>query len=142
MAAAKDGDKVKVHYTGTLEDGTVFDSSREAQPLEFTIGSGELIPGFENAVKGMKTGESITVKIEPDEAYGQHYAEMVQTVPISAFAGNVQPEVGQQFEVTPENDEPFIVTITGVEDGNVILDANHPLAGKTLVFEISLEAIA
>jgi peptidylprolyl isomerase len=142
MTAAKDGDKVKVHYTGALEDGTVFDSSQEAEPLEFIIGSGALIPGFENAVRGMKTGESRTVKIEPDDAYGQHFAEMVQTVPVSAFDGNVKPEVGQQFEVSPDDNEPFIVTVTGLEDGNVTLDANHPLAGKALVFEISLVAIA
>lgn len=141
MTAAKDGDKVKVHYKGTLEDGTVFDLSREEEPLEFTLGSGLLIPGFENAVRGMKTGEIRTVRIEPDDAYGKHYAEMVQTVPMSAFSGDVKPEVGQQFEVTPEDNDPFVVTITGVEDGNVVLDANHPLAGKVLVFEISLVAI-
>ncbi len=138
MTQAKNGDTVKVHYTGKLDNGTVFDTSENREPLEFTVGEGQVIPGFENAVVGMQPGESKTAQIPADEAYGEHHEEMVIQVPRDQFPPDVEPEVGQQLQVRQQNGQSFVVNVTDVSDDTVTLDANHPLAGQNLTFDISL----
>jgi len=149
MAQAKAGDTVKVHYTGRLEDGSVFDSSEchdeecgcETGPLEFTIGEGQVIPGFEQAVTGMSIGESKTVTIPVAEAYGDRQDELVAQVPRSDLPEGMNPEVGQQLEVTQEDGSSFPVLVIDVAEESITLDANHPLAGKDLTFDLKLVAI-
>ncbi len=138
MSQAKNGDTVKVHYTGTLQDGSVFDSSREREPLEFTLGSGQLIPGFEEAVIGMSIGDSKTITIAADDAYGQYREDMRMEVPMEQFPDNIKPEVGQQLQLSNPDGSTFLVVIREISDTGVTLDANHPLAGKDLTFEIEL----
>ena len=138
MAQAKKGDTVKVHYTGKLEDGTVFDSSIKRDPLQFTIGEGKLILGFEQAVVGMKPGESKTTKITADKAYGPHREEMLLEVNRNEFPEHLKPKVGEQLQVRQPNGQTIIVTVIDVSEANVKLDANHPLAGKDLTFDIQL----
>jgi len=142
MAQAKSGDKVKVHYTGKLDDGTVFDSSQERDPLEFTIGEGQIIPGFEQAVVGMNPGDNKTANIPVDKAYGPRRDEMVMDVDKGQFPENITPEIGQKLQMTRSDGQVIMVTITGVSEANVTLDANHPLAGKDLTFDIQLVEIA
>jgi len=142
MSQAKAGDKVKVHYTGKLEDGTVFDSSKDREPLEFALGSGNVIPGFESGLLGMEPGESKTLTIAPDEAYGQINPDLVATVERKQFPENISPEVGLQLQMTQPNGQPLNVTIINIVGDSITLDANHPLAGKTLVFEVELVAVA
>ncbi|GAM11682.1 FKBP-type peptidyl-prolyl cis-trans isomerase [Geobacter sp. OR-1] len=149
MQKAKQGDKVKVHYTGRLDDGEVFDSSEcnddacgcETGPLEFTIGEGNVIPGFEAAVIGMSLGESKEVKIPMNEAYGPYQEELVGVVERSRLPEGLVPEIGGQLEVTGQDGEAFPVLITEVSDTEVTLDANHPLAGRDLTFDIKLVEI-
>lgn len=139
MAQAQQGDKVKVHYTGKLAvDGTVFDSSHDREPLEFSIGEGEIIPGFEEAVVGMAPGDSKTEEIPSDKAYGPHRQEMVAEVDRQQIPEDISVEVGQQLQVQHPSGQVIPVTVTAVEDSKVTLDGNHPLAGKDLVFEIEL----
>lgn len=139
MSKVKEGDTVKVHYTGTLQDGTVFDSSREREPLEFTLGEGQLIPGFENAVIGMSEGDDTSVDIPSKEAYGERREDLELEVAKSDLPDNIEPEVGMQLQMQQQEDGRAIpVQITKVEDDFVTLDANHPLAGKDLKFEIEL----
>ncbi|MCC5828029.1 MAG: peptidylprolyl isomerase [Phycisphaeraceae bacterium] len=138
---AKTGDTVKVHYTGKLTDGTVFDSSIDREPLEFTLGAGQIIPGFEKAVEGLAPGEKTQTTIPADEAYGPHNAEAVVEVERSQLPEDVKPEVGRQLQVQRQDGEPIPVRITAVNDATVILDANHPLAGKDLNFEIEVVAV-
>ena len=140
MAQVKDGDSVKVHYTGTLEDGTVFDSSRDREPLEFTLGSGMLIPGFEKAVVGMSVGDSTKVTIPTDEAYGQRNDEMVIDVANDQVPEHIKPEIGMLLQLESEGGVMEVV-ITEVKEDGITLDANHPLAGKDLTFEIELVEI-
>lgn len=142
MAQAKEGDLVKVHYTGKLEDGTEFDSSTEGEPLEFTIGKGEVIPGFEVAVSGMSPGESKAVNVPPEQAYGQHKEEMVAVLERKDIPADIELAVGNQLEVSQENGDSFLVLVTDLSETTVTLDANHPLAGKSLVFEINLLEVA
>ena len=141
MAQAKYGDTVKVHYTGKLEDGTVFDSSIKRDPLQFKIGEGQVISGFEQALVGMNPGESKTTKVPADKAYGSHHKEMVMTVDRDKFPANIKPEVGQQYQIPKEGDRKTVVTVTDVSESSVTLDANHPLAGKDLTFDIQLVEI-
>ncbi len=138
MSQAKSGDTVKVHYTGKLDDGTVFDSSENREPLEFTIGEGQIIPGFEQAVVGMAPGESKTERISADQAYGPHENEMVLDVDRSRIPPELNPQVGQQLQIQHGDGEVTAVTVTQVSDTAVTLDANHPLAGKDLTFDIEL----
>jgi len=138
MGKAKIGDTVKVHYTGKLEDGTVFDTSVERGPLEFKIGEGQVIQGFEDAVIGMNPGEEKTVEIPADEAYGQRNEEMVADIGRDQFPEYLSPEVGQQFQIRQQNGQIILVTVTEISEDTVTLDANHPLAGKDLTFEIQL----
>lgn len=142
MVQAKPGDTVKIHYTGRLDDGTVFDSSANREPLEFTINEGQVIPGFEQAVVGMSPGESKTEKIPMDRAYGPHREEMVLEVSREQIPPDLQPEVGQQLQIQQPNGQPVAVFVTDVTDAKVTLDANHPLAGEDLTFDIQLVEIA
>ncbi len=142
MAGAKQGDTVKVHYTGKLEDGTVFDSSFNRDPLQFTIGGGQVIPGFEQAVIGMNPGESKTTKVPADKAYGPHHEEMVMVVERNQFPGHLKPEVGQRLQIHLADGGTLIVVVTDMSESTVTLDANHPLAGKDLTFDIELLEIA
>ena len=142
MSQAKQGDSVKVHYTGKLEDGTVFDSSLEDDPLEFIIGSGELIPGFEQAIVGMEPGQSKTEKIPSEQAYGPYAEEMVIEIDRSYMPPDFIPEVGQRMQVQQSDGQVVPVIITDLNAETVTLDANHPLAGQDLIFEIQLLEIA
>jgi peptidylprolyl isomerase len=139
LSTVKQGDTVKVNYTGKLNDGTVFDSSDDREPLEFTLGDGKLIPGFEKAVTGMEQGDSTTVDIPTDEAYGERRDDLELEVAKNELPDNVDPEVGMQLQMQQQEDGQAIpVQITKVEDEKVTLDANHPLAGKDLTFDIEL----
>ncbi|MCW3135256.1 MAG: peptidylprolyl isomerase [Methanophagales archaeon] len=141
MAQAKPGDTVKVHYTGKLEDGTVFDTSTDRDPLQFTIGERKIIPGFEQAVVGMNPGESKTIKVPMDEAYGPHREEMVMVVDRNQLPVDLIPEVGQQLQSRQPDGQTMVVTVIGVSESSVTVDANHPLAGKDLTFDILLVEI-
>ena len=138
MSQATKGNKVKVHYTGTLEDKTVFDSSREREPLEFTVGAGQMIQGFDDAVLGMKVGETKNVTIPSDKAYGPKKEEAMVNVPKSQLPEGMTPEVGMQLEATQQDGRKQVLVVAKVEEEEVVLDANHPLAGKDLIFDIEL----
>jgi peptidylprolyl isomerase len=138
MAQAKHGDTVKVQYTGKLEDGTVFDTSIDRDPLQFTVGEGQLIPGFEQAVAGMNPGESKTTKVPADKAYGPHRKEMAHAVDRNQFPAHLKPEVGQRLQLRQADGRTMVVTVTDVSESSVTLDANHPLAGEDLTFDIRL----
>ena len=142
MAQAKTGDMVKVHYTGKLDDGTVFDTSADREPLEFTIGERQLIPDFEQAVIGMEPGESKSIQIASENAYGPHHEEMVMVVERKDMPEGLNPQVNQRLQVQQSNGQSFVVTVTEVSESSVKLDGNHPLAGKDLAFDIQLTAIA
>jgi len=140
-AQAKNGDIVQVHYTGTLENGTVFDTSEGREPLEFTLGEGQMIPGFEQAVLGMKVGESKTVTIPADEAYGPYRDDMVQVVNREDLQPGLDPYVGQQLQGAQPGGGISVCTVTNVTDTTITVDFNHFLAGKDLTFEIELMSI-
>ena len=142
MSQAKDGDTVKVHYTGKLNDGTVFDSSVGRDPLQFTIGAKKLIAAFEQCLVGMAIGESKSITLEPDEAYGMYRQEMVAEVKRSNLPENITPEVGLMLQIKQPEGQTLQVRISEVNDETVTLDGNHPLAGKTLTFDIELVEIA
>jgi len=142
MSQAKSGDTVKIHYTGTFDDGSEFDSSAGREPLEFTLGSGQVILGFDNAVDGLAVGESKTVTIPPAEAYGERHEKLVQQVPTSSLPEDLKPEVGMQLQSQNPNGQPMNLLITEVNDESIKVDANHPLAGRTLTFAIELVEIA
>jgi len=142
MQKAANGDTVKVHYTGTLSDGSVFDSSEGRDPLEFQIGSGALIPGFENGVVGMTIDEKKMVNIPSDQAYGAHNEELIIKVPVSEVPENLNPEVGQSLQIQNADGQTHIVVVKEVGESEIKLDGNHPLAGKDLNFEIQLLEIA
>ncbi len=166
MAQAKTGDKVRVHYTGSLEDGSIFDSSESSHeqpedhscgceskkdnddgcgcasgPMEFVIGAGQLIPKFEAAVIGLEPGQSVTVSIAADDAYGQRAEEMVAVIERSEIPAEIKPEPGHQMEVILEDGSPLPVLVTEVTDTTITLDGNHPLAGRDLTFTIRLVEI-
>ncbi len=138
MAQAKEGDTVKVHYTGKLEDGTVFDTSSDRAPLEFTIGGGQIIRGFEQAVVGMEPGDTKTATIPPEEAYGPRREDMTLTVEREQFPEEINPEPGQQLQVQQPDGRAAVVVVSDVSESTVTLDANHPLAGQPLTFDIRL----
>ncbi|MFB2769709.1 peptidylprolyl isomerase [Pelatocladus sp. BLCC-F211] len=141
MGQAKLGDTVKVHYTGKLDDGTVFDSSAERDPLQFSIGEGLVIPGFEQAVVGMTPGESKRTNIPADEAYGPYRPELVMVVEKERIPTDVSVEVGQMLQISQSNGQAIPVVVTEVSDSQITLDANHPLAGQELIFDIQLVQI-
>lgn len=140
-AQAKNGDLVAVHYTGTLENGTVFDTSEGRDPLKFTLGAGQMISGFEQAVLGMKIGESKTVTIPADEAYGPYSDDLLIVINREDLAPDLDPEVGQQLQGPRPDGGTSIGTITNVTDTTITLDFNHRLAGEDLTFEIELMSI-
>jgi peptidylprolyl isomerase len=142
MSQAKTGDTVKIHYTGTLDDGTQFDSSAEREPLEFELGRGSVIPGFDNAVEGMAVGDSKSVRIEPDDAYGQRNDQLVQEVPRSTLPDDLTPEVGMALQSSSPEGEVALFTVVAVTDETFTVDGNHPLAGQVLSFNIELVAIS
>ncbi len=142
MVQAKAGDTVKIHYPGKLDDGTVFDSSVNREPLEFTLSGGQVIPGFDQAVVGMSPGETKTQKIPMDQAYGPYREEMVVEIAREQMPPDLQPEVGQQLQIQQANGETVPVMVTVVTDSTVTLDANHPLAGEDLTFDIQLVEVS
>lgn len=141
MSEAATGDTVRVHYTGTLDDGSEFDSSSGGAPLEFQLGEGNVIPGFEGAVLGMAVGDSKTVNIEAANAYGPHHPEGVQEIERSAIPEEVAVEIGGKLQAMSSDNETMVLTVVAIGDDTVTLDANHPLAGKDLSFEIELVEI-
>lgn len=141
MSEAKSGDTVRIHYTGTLDDGSQFDSSSGGDPLEFTIGAGQVIPGLEKEIAGMKVGDRKTVKAAADEAYGPRLPEATQEVPRASLPAEVELVVGKKLRATNQDGSQMVVTIAEVRDDAVVMDANHPLAGKDLTFEVELVEI-
>ncbi|MGH9456758.1 MAG: FKBP-type peptidyl-prolyl cis-trans isomerase [Thermoanaerobaculia bacterium] len=141
MQTAKEGDTVQVHYTGTLEDGETFDSSNSGEPLEFTIGAGEVVPGFEAAVTGMAEGEKKTAKIASGDAYGERHDELVFSVKKSQIPEDVEVKIGDRLAVGLPTGETVPMEVTGIGEESVTLDANHPLAGKDLTFDLELVKI-
>lgn len=138
MDQVKQGDTVKVHYTGKLEDGTVFDSSREREPLTVNVGAGEVIPGFEKGLVGMNVGDSRTLELEPTEAYGQRRDDLVVQVDSKQFPEHISPKIGERLQVRQPDGSLVNVEITNIEENMVTLDANHPLAGEKLVFDVEV----
>jgi peptidylprolyl isomerase len=141
MAEVKAGDTVQLHYTGTLIDGTTFDSSDGRDPLQFEVGSGQIIPGLDVAIPGMKVGDKKVVKIEADDAYGQVNPDMRQAVPRDGIPADIPLEVGLQLQMQTPDGQAMPVTVIDVDEATVTLDANHPLAGKDLTFDIELVTI-
>lgn len=136
------GDKVKIHYTGTLDDGTVFDSSEGRDPLEFEVGSGHVIKGFDQGVLGMRVGQEKEIVIKPEEGYGSHNSSLVQDVPKSNFGENLDKiSEGVVLRLKAPDGQVLNAKIAKISDESVTLDLNHPLAGKTLTFKVKLESI-
>ncbi|MFW2541087.1 FKBP-type peptidyl-prolyl cis-trans isomerase [Primorskyibacter sp. 2E107] len=142
MTQVKSGDTVRIHYTGTLTDGSTFDSSAGRDPLEFEVGSGQIIPGLDKAIPGMTVGDKKKVEIPADEAYGQPNPQALQAVPRAEIPEDIPLEVGTQLQVQTPTGQVMPVTVTEVTEAEVTLDANHPLAGKDLTFDIELVEIA
>jgi FKBP-type peptidyl-prolyl cis-trans isomerase 2 len=142
MSEAKTGDTVKVHYTGTLADGSEFDSSRGHEPLEFTLGQGNMITGFENAVLGMTLGEQKKITIPCEQAYGERNTQMTQSVPRSAIPDDIDLAVGIVLHAQNPEGQTISLTVAGFDDEQVTVDGNHPLAGQDLIFDLELVAIA
>jgi peptidylprolyl isomerase len=142
MAQAQRGDTVHVHYTGKLDDGTVFDSSRDTDPIEFTIGAGQIIPGFEDAIVGMSAGDEKTERIEAERAYGERSDDLVFHVEKDQMPEDEEIEVGDLLRIGFPDGSTAEVQVAEIADDKVTLDANHPLAGKTLTFDLQLMSIA
>jgi len=138
MTQAKDGDRVRVHYTGSLDDGTLFDSSRGHEPLEFTLGEGQLIKGFELAVAGMGPGQNKTIVIPAAEAYGPHREDLVNEVPRGTIPADIELQEGMQLEAQNPGGRTVRFVVAAFDDQSVTLDGNHPLAGQDLTFEIEV----
>ncbi|TKK65988.1 peptidylprolyl isomerase [Ilyomonas limi] len=141
MEQVKKGDTVQIHYRGRLEDGTVFDSSEGRQPLEFEVGSGQVIPGFDTGVTGMEPGEKKTIHIPAVEAYGPRHEHMIMEFPRDRFPADITPEEGMTLNMSDGQGQVIPVVITEVKDDVVLLDANHQLAGKDLIFDLELVSI-
>ena len=141
MEQAQRGDTVKVHYTGKLDDGTVFDSSTGREPLEFQIGTNQIIHGFQDGVVGMAVGDSKTVNVVSDEAYGPRDEKLVAVIDHDRFPESMEPEIGQRLQLVQTDDRKVFATVTAVSESGVTIDANHLLAGKNLTFDIQLVAI-
>ncbi len=138
MPRAQAGDTVRIHYTGKLEDGTVIETTLDREPIQFTIGAGQVIPGIEEAVTGMEPGESKSATIPPEQAFGPHRDEMVAIVSRDQLPADVKPVVGQKLSVEQTDGKRFNVTVTRVSESTVVLDANHILAGRNLVLDLAL----
>ena len=142
MQVVKKGDTIKIHYHGTLNDGSIFDSSKQREPLEFEVGSGMVIPGFDEGVMNMKVGDVKTINIPFAEAYGPVQEEMIIDFPRNQFPEDMQPEAGMQLQMSDKSGQNFPVVVVSANDEIVKLDANHPLAGKDLTFELELMDIS
>ncbi|MEQ8231268.1 MAG: peptidylprolyl isomerase [Gammaproteobacteria bacterium] len=142
MSQAKTGDTVRIHYTGSLTDGTQFDSSSGRDPLEFTIGQGHIIPGLEREVAGMEVGQTKTVTVPADDAYGPHHDEAVHEVQREQIPETIELAIGVELQATAQNGQVMRLRVVELGDDTVKLDANHPLAGQDLVFEVELVEIA
>ena len=142
MTQVKSGDTVAIHYTGTLEDGTTFDSSKGREPLEFEVGSGQIIPGLDSALPGMAVGDTKAVKVASADAYGPHNPEMQQSVPREGIPDEIPLQPGAQLQMQTPDGRAVPVTVVSFDDATVTLDANHPLAGKDLQFDIEVLKIA
>lgn len=142
MTKIKDGNEVKVHYTGKLNDGTVFDSSDGREPLAFTIGKGMMIPGFEKGVMGMALNEEKTITLPPEEAYGEVREDMIAEVPNQQLPPEIKPEIGMELMSQTPDGQQLVVKIKEVKDESIVIDANHPLAGQELTFDIKVVEIA
>jgi len=142
MSQVKQGDTVRIHYTGTLTDGTVFDTSSGREPLEFTVGSGQIIPGLDEAMPGMAVGDQKRVEIGMMQAYGPHHDDRVLEVPLEQLPPDIPREAGITLAMRGEDGQEMPVRVTAVSDTTMTLDANHQLAGEDLVFEVELVAIA
>jgi FKBP-type peptidyl-prolyl cis-trans isomerase 2 len=138
MSVATKGNTVKVHYTGKLKDGTVFDSSENREPIEFTLGDGNMIKGFDAAVHGMAVGDDKSVTIPSEEAYGDKKDEMMVDIPRTQVPADIKPEVGMDLSIQNQQGQPMPVKVVHVDDEKITLDANHPLAGQDLIFDIRL----
>ena len=141
MTQAQSGDRVKVHYTGRLADGTIFDTSMQREPLEFTLGGGDILPGFEPAVLGMTAGEAKTITIPAAQAYGPHQPARVLEIERHHLPPDLRPELGQHLHLRQQDGGTIDVVVTGLTEEHVTLDANHPLAGHDLTFDLQLVEI-
>lgn len=141
MATATAGDTVRVHYTGKLTDDTVFDTSEGRDPIEFTVGAGEVIPGFDEAVVGMEPGQEKSIEIPADDAYGERREELVVSLDRSTLPDDLDPELGQELQMRDQTGNSFAVRVTDIGDEELTVDANHPLAGQQLSFDIQLVEI-
>jgi FKBP-type peptidyl-prolyl cis-trans isomerase 2 len=139
--AVQSGNTIKIHYHGRLSDGTTFDSSTGRSPLEFTVGSGQVIKGFDDGVQGMSVGEKKTIEIPFIKAYGPEDPSMIIEFPVERLPEDMKPEIGMQLNMNNAEGQQFPVVITGITDENIILNANHPLAGKDLIFDLELVEI-
>ncbi|WP_425403804.1 FKBP-type peptidyl-prolyl cis-trans isomerase [Hwanghaeella sp.] len=142
MTQAKTGDTLHLHYKGTLDDGTVFDSSEGRDPITFELGAGQIIPGLEAGVDGMEVGEKRTVRVEAAEAYGEHDPTQMQAVPLENVPDHIPTEPGTQLQMQTQDGQAVTVMVADKTEDELILDANHPLAGKALIFDVELVAIA
>ncbi len=138
MTQAKTGDTVKAHFEGSLEDGSIFGSTMDEEPFEFTIGQKHMLPGFENAVIGMQKGDTKTITLPPEEAYGPHKKERVQVMDRSGFPKEINLEIGKRLRVRTQDGKYAMVTIKDFTEDSIVIDENDPLAGKTLTFKIEL----
>jgi FKBP-type peptidyl-prolyl cis-trans isomerase 2 len=141
MQQVQNGDKIKVHYHGKLRSGETFDTSDGREPLEFTVGSGQVIKGFDEGVKGMKVGDKKTVEIQVTDAYGEKQQEMMIEFPKDQFPADMNPEIGMQLMMSNGSGQQFPVTVAEVKEESIVLDANHPLAGQDLIFDLELVSI-
>jgi peptidylprolyl isomerase len=141
MAEAKIGDRVKVHYTAKAENMVIFDSKQQVNPLEFKIGDGQIIPAFEIALIGMEAGDQKTINIQSDEAFGPYLNELITKVDKSQLPANLDLEIGQQLQIQQPDGQVLLVKVLDITEKDITFDANHPLAGKNITFNIDLVAI-
>lgn len=141
MSTASAGNQVTIHYTGTLQDGSEFDSSAGREPLSFTLGEGQIIPGLEKGIEGMEEGEKKQITVPAEEAYGPHHPERVQSVPRDAIPKDIELEVGLRLQAQQADGQPLQLTVAEVGEKEVKLDANHPLAGEDLTFAVEVVSI-
>jgi peptidylprolyl isomerase len=141
MSQVKDGDRIKVHYTAKTEDGNVFETTENRPPLDFTVGDGQVMPAIEKGVAGMNLGETKTITLQPEEAFGPRHEELVIEVEKEVFPPDIMPEIGLKLQIKQPEGEPMVVMITDLDENNITLDANHPLAGSRVILDIELVEI-